>query len=85
MKKVLTISIAAYNIEDYIENALNSLVVDGIMEKIEVIIVNDGSKDKTAQIAQKYVDKYPDTFILINKESQRIEKYLYEEEQKQQD
>ena len=69
MKKVLTISIAAYNIEDYIENALKSLVVDRIMEKIEVLIVNDGSKDKTAQIAQKYVDKYPDTFILINKEN----------------
>lgn len=69
MEKVLTVSIAAYNIENYIESALKSLVVEEIMEKLEVIIVNDGSKDKTAEIAQKYVDLYPNTFILINKDN----------------
>lgn len=69
MEKVLTVSIAAYNIENYIESALKSLVVEEIMDKLEVIIVNDGSKDRTAEIAQKYVDMYPDTFILINKEN----------------
>lgn len=69
MEKVLTVSIAAYNIENYIENALQSLIVEDIMDKLEVIIVNDGSKDRTGEIAQKYVDMYPNTFILINKDN----------------
>ena len=69
-KKVLTISVAAYNIENYIERCLKSLVIDEKhMKKMEVLIENDGSTDKTAKVAQKYVDKYPDTFVLINKKN----------------
>lgn len=36
---------------------------------LEIIIVNDGSKDNTAEIAQTYVDKYPELFVLVNKEN----------------
>ena len=36
---------------------------------MEVLIINDGSKDKTATIANEYVEKYPDTFFIINKEN----------------
>lgn len=68
MKKNLTISIAAYNIEKYIERALDSLIIKSI-DKLEVLIVNDGSTDNTAKIASKYCEKYPDTFKLINKKN----------------
>ena len=67
MEKILTVSIAAYNVEKYIEKTLDSCIVEDIMEQLEVIVVNDGSKDRTAQIAQKYVDKWPGTFRLIDK------------------
>lgn len=69
MEKILTISIAAYNVEKYIEKTLNSLIVPEIMDELEVIIVDDGSRDKTAEIAREYVNKYPDTFVLLNKEN----------------
>lgn len=69
MEKLLTISIAAYNVENYLEDTLRSLCVPEVMDKLEVLIENDGSKDKTAEIAEKYVKKYPETFQLINKEN----------------
>lgn len=67
MKKILSVSIAAYNVENYIEKALDSCLIGDAMKKLEVIIVNDGSKDRTAEIAKSYVEKYPDTFRLIDK------------------
>lgn len=69
MKKLLTISIAAYNVENYLENTLQSLVPSTNYESLEVIVVDDGSKDGTAVIAENFCRKYPDTFRLIKKEN----------------
>lgn len=70
MSKILTISIAAYNVEDSIDDTLKSLIVDEeTMSKMEVIIVDDGSKDNTALKANEYVKSYPDTFKVISKEN----------------
>lgn len=68
MEKILTISIAAYNVEKYLEETLKSLLVPN-MEKLEVLIVNDGSKDNTEKIALEFEKKYPNTFKLINKQN----------------
>lgn len=68
--KLLTVSIAAYNVEKYLENTLNSLVVDNDLSKsLEVIIVDDGSIDKTKEISSKFCSLYPDVFKLISKEN----------------
>lgn len=67
--KVLTISIAAYNIENYIAKALDSVIEPTIIDKLEIIIENDGSSDQTASIAEKYASQYPDSIIVINKEN----------------
>ena len=67
--KTLTISIAAYNVQNYIEKLLDSIISANRNEKIEVLVINDGSKDDTAIVAKKYVDKYPDTIRLIDKEN----------------
>lgn len=66
MKKILSISIAAYNQEKYLDRCIQSLLIPSL-DKIEVIIVNDGSKDKTSEIAHKYADKYPESIIVIDK------------------
>lgn len=66
MKKILTVSIAAYNIQKFIDKALNSLVISDSNE-FEVLIINDGSKDDTLQIAKEYEKKYPNIFKVINK------------------
>lgn len=69
MEKIITFSVAAYNIEQYIDKLMNSFINSSVMEEIEIIIVNDGSKDKTSEIAQNYVNKYPETVKLINKDN----------------
>ncbi len=46
---------------------IDSLLIGG--EDVEILIVNDGSVDETPQIAQEYVEKYPDIVRLINKEN----------------
>ncbi|MCI9077834.1 MAG: glycosyltransferase family 2 protein [Lachnospiraceae bacterium] len=69
MEKLLTISIAAYNVEKYIKKCLNSFIDDSFIDDIEVLIINDGSIDNTAGIANRYMKKYPGTFRLINKEN----------------
>lgn len=69
MNKVITFSVAAYNVEQYIGNILNSFLKLDRNEEIEVLIINDGSSDKTAQIAQSYEKEYPDVFKLISKKN----------------
>ena len=69
MEKILTISIAAYNVGDYIKNTLDSLVVPEVMDKLEVFIVDDGGTDETLKIAKEYEEKYPETFHAVHKEN----------------
>lgn len=69
MRKILTISIAAYNVEQYLQNTLQSLVPPDGCGTLEVIVVDDGSKDATADIAESFCQKYPDTFRLIKKKN----------------
>lgn len=67
MCKVLSISIAAYNVEKYILKTLDSLVDPAILDKIEVLIEINGATDSTEAIVQPYIDKYPNTFKLIRR------------------
>lgn len=54
---VLTIVVPAYNVEKYIWNGISSLINQRNVGKLEIIIVDDGSKDRTKQISQKLVEK----------------------------
>ncbi len=70
MQKVLTIVIPVYKVEKYINKCLDSLIVsDDVMEKMEVIVVNDGTPDKSALIAKTYEKRYPDIIRVIDKEN----------------
>ena len=68
-KKILTISIAAFNVEPFIRQTLNSLVVRDILDEVEVLINDDGGSDSSLDIAKEYQEKYPDTFKAIHKEN----------------
>ena len=68
MKKILTISIAAYNVEQYIRKTLDSLIINN-MDCLEVLIIVDGGNDKTLEIAKEYESKYPNTFKAVYKEN----------------
>ena len=69
MGKILSITIPSYNVEKYIDKCVQSMLVDSILDDIEILIVNDGSKDSTPEIAKGYVAKYPQTVRLIDKEN----------------
>lgn len=58
MPKVSVI-VPFYNVEKYIEKCLNSLV-NQTLEEIEIILVNDGSKDDSYKIAKEFQEKYVD-------------------------
>lgn len=71
MDKLLTIVIPSYNMEKYLRRCLDSLLIDNstLFNRLEVLIINDGSKDSTSAIAHEYESKYPDVFHVIDKEN----------------
>lgn len=66
----LSVIIPAYNIEQYIYNCLKSLQNQDLKE-IEIIVVNDGSTDNTAEIV-KIFSKYDSRIKLVNQENKRV-------------
>ena len=69
VKKILTISIAAYNSEKYLVKCLDSFACCKEIDKLEVLVINDGSTDKTRQIAEEYQARFPGSITVINKEN----------------
>ena len=69
MQKILTITIPSYNVEAYIVATLDTMVTINNLDLLEILVVNDGSKDNTVAVAQQYVDKYPNSVRIIDKEN----------------
>lgn len=65
--KILSIAVPCYNSQDYMENCVNSLLVGG--EDVEILVVNDGSSDRTAEIADELAQKYPTIVRAIHQEN----------------
>ena len=65
--KILTVTVPCYNSQDYMENAVESLLTGG--EDMEILIVDDGSADHTAQIADEYAQRYPGIIRAIHQEN----------------
>ena len=65
--KILSIGIPCYNSMEYMDKAIESLLV--CKEDVEIIIVNDGSKDKTDEIGKMYQEKYPETVKYVYQEN----------------
>lgn len=65
--KLITFAIPSYNSEDYLANAIDSLLL--VKDKSEIIIINDGSTDKTLEIALEYKRSYPGTIKVVDKEN----------------
>ena len=65
--KLLSIAIPCYNSEAYMEKCIESLLKGG--EEVEILVVNDGSSDRTAEIADTYAEKYPTIIKAIHQEN----------------
>ncbi len=70
-KILVSIIVPVYNVEDYIEKCLDSLV-NQTLEQLEVIIVDDGSTDKTSSIVDQYQKEYPLKFRVIHKKNEGV-------------
>lgn len=67
MKKTLSVIIPSYNVQQYLDEAVTSYVKPYYDERLEVIIVNDGSTDDTEKIANRYQEQYPNIVKVISK------------------
>lgn len=65
--KLLTVAIPCYNSQDYMEKSIRSALTGG--DRVEVIVVDDGSKDNTLKIAKKYQEKFPDIVKVVHQEN----------------
>ena len=65
--KLLSITVPCYNSQDYMKNCIDSLLEGG--DLVEILIVDDGSKDDTAKIADEYADRYPNIVKAIHQEN----------------
>ncbi|BDZ83374.1 glycosyl transferase [Claveliimonas bilis] len=65
--KYISFAIPCYNSEAYMTHAIESILPGG--GDVEIIIVNDGSKDNTSRIGHEYAEKYPDIIKVIDKEN----------------
>ncbi len=65
--KLLTVAVPCYNSQDYMANCIESLLRGG--ERVEIIVIDDGSKDDTGRIADEYAAKYPTIVKAIHQEN----------------
>lgn len=65
--KLLSIVVPCYNSENYLHSCLESLLAGG--ERVEILIVNDGSKDKTAEMADGYARRHPTVVRVFHQEN----------------
>lgn len=81
MSKLLSIIIPVYKVEPYINKCLDSLLLYKTaeagkqvldrerMEKMDILIINDGTPDRSAEMAREYANRYPEYFRQIDKEN----------------
>ena len=67
MMKILSVIIPCYNSQDYMARAIDSVIAGG--DEVEVIVIDDGSTDRTAEIADDYAETYPSIVKVIHKEN----------------
>ncbi len=65
--KLLSIIVPAYNMEAYLPQCVESILRTPSLAQVEIVIVNDGSKDRTLRVAQQYADRYAKTVRVIDK------------------
>lgn len=68
--KLLSIIVPSYNMESYLPKCLGSLCIDkDLLEQLDVIVVNDGSHDRTSEIAHEWEAKMPSVIRVLDKDN----------------
>lgn len=69
MEKILTVVVPSYNAEAYLREDIPTFLDERILKDLEILIVNDGSKDGTSETGHKFQQSYPETVRVIDKEN----------------
>lgn len=64
----ISVIVPVYNVENYLEKCLNSLV-NQTLQDIEILVINDGSKDNSQQIINQFQEKFPEKIKAFSKEN----------------
>lgn len=65
--KILSVIVPCYNSQDYMEHAILTLLSGG--EDVEILLIDDGSKDDTLSLARKYESMHPEIIKVIHQEN----------------
>ena len=65
--KLITFTVPCYNSAAYMDHCIETLLTAG--EDAEIILVDDGSKDDTGAIADRYAAQYPDIVRVVHQEN----------------
>ena len=73
-KYKFSVIIPIYNVENYLRDAIDSVINQsiGFLENVQLILVNDGSKDNSESICMEYKEKYPENIIYIKQENSGV-------------
>ncbi|MDU1339599.1 MAG: glycosyltransferase [Clostridium butyricum] len=75
----VSVIVITYNQENYIREALDSILMQNVSFKYEVLVGDDASTDDTQKILNEYAQKYPDLFkIILRKENIGATQNIYE-------
>ena len=66
MEKQLTIAMPSYNVEGLIARGLESLSDPRLTAALEVVVVDDGSTDGSADVARRFVEAHTDVLRLVS-------------------
>lgn len=69
MNKVLTIAVPSYNTQEYIDACLPTMLRHPYADRTEILLVNDGSTDRTLERMKWYEQNYPDIVVVIDKKN----------------
>ncbi len=69
MEKILSFVVPSYNSSKFMNTVISSFLEASVIDKLDIIIVNDGSTDDTAEKAEKFTEMYPDSVRLINQQN----------------
>lgn len=65
--KLLTVTVPCYNSAAFMDHCLDTLLTGG--DRVEIIVIDDGSKDNTGEIADRYAAEHPDIVRVVHQEN----------------
>ena len=69
MEKILSIIIPTYNMAALLPRCLDSLTTSGVLDDLDILVVNDGSTDSSRAVAYSYAERYPQSIKVVDKKN----------------